>query len=156
LRHYFRMNRIIYIFIYIFLLSLPILAQHPRYPQRTPKDIAHKQTEMLVRELNITDSLLRDTLFHLHLKYALLRKETNTRSEILLHMQQIINELQNILSPEQFAVFMNRQVQTTPRYPQAQHNRLIHCHHGDSLQHLEQEEEHMPPLPPKHQLQDHQ
>lgn len=150
------MNRIIYIFIYIFLLSLPILAQHPRYPQRTPKDIAHKQTEMLVRELNITDSLLRDTLFHLHLKYALLRKETNTRSEILLYMQQIINELQNILSPEQFAVFMNRQVQTTPRYPQAQHNRLIHCHHGDSLQHLEHEEEHMPPLPPKHQLQDHQ
>ena len=132
MRHYFRMNRIIYIFIYIFLLSLPILAQHPRYPQRTPKDIAHKQTEMLVRELNITDSLLRDTLFHLHLKYALLRKETNTRSEILLHMQQIINELQNILSPEQFAVFMNRQVQTTPRYPQAQHNRLIHCHVGDN------------------------
>lgn len=156
MRRYFRMNRIIYIFIYIFLLSLPILAQHPRYPQRTPKDIAHKQTEMLVRELNITDSLLRDTLFHLHLKYALLRKETNTRSEILLYMQQIINELQNILSPEQFAVFMNRQVQTTPRYPQAQHNRLIHCHHGDSLQHLEHEEEHMPPLPPKHQLQDHQ
>ena len=156
MRRYFRMNRIIYIFIYIFLLSLPILAQHPRYPQRTPKDIAHKQTEMLVRELNITDSLLRDTLFHLHLKYALLRKETNTRSEILLHMQQIINELQNILSPEQFAVFMNRQVQTTPRYPQAQHNRLIHCHHGDSLQHLEHEEEHMTPLPPKHQLQDHQ
>lgn len=156
MRRYFRMNRIIYIFIYIFLLSLPILAQHPRYPQRTPKDIAHKQTEMLVRELNITDSLLRDTLFHLHLKYALLRKETNTRSEILFHMQQIINELQNILSPEQFAVFMNRQVQTTPRYPQAQHNRLIHCHHGDSLQHLEHEEEHMPPLPPKHQLQDHQ
>ena len=68
-----------------------------QYPRRTAEDIARKQTEMLVRELNIQDSIIRDTLFHLHLKYAYKREISNTRAEAMQYMQEINTELQNIL-----------------------------------------------------------
>lgn len=89
-------------------------------PQRTPEEIAHKQTEMLTRELNITDSLTHDTLYRVHLRYVKLRLVSNTRAQELERMQSFYAELRQILTPEQYDSFMNMQVTPGPRQPHHQ------------------------------------
>lgn len=93
-------------------------------PQRTPEDIALKQTEMLVRELGIQDSVVRDTLFRMHLKFAQKRASSNTRAEALQYMQEANMELQQILTPEQYQQYMNQQVNYAPHRHRAPHNRI--------------------------------
>jgi len=97
-------------------------------PQRTPEEIAQKQTQMMMRELGITDSALRDTLYRIHLKYALLRMHSNTRAENLSYLQAYSEDLSRVLSPEQYDRFMNRQIPDAPRYPQPQTGRVPHQH----------------------------
>jgi hypothetical protein len=117
-----------------------------QYPRRTAEDIARKQTEMLVRELNIRDSIIRDTLYHLHLKYAHKREISNTRAEAMQYMQEINAELQNILTPEQYQQFMNQQVNYGPHRPHKPYNSIIN-HKTDSTTPHEHDEAHNTPLP---------
>lgn len=112
----------IYILIALLAFSGVLCAQH--HPHRTPEDIANKQTEMLVRELQITDSLVRDTLYRMHLKFARKRQISHTRAEAMLFMQEANEELKNILTPEQYQLFMNQQVNYAPHRPQTLHNRI--------------------------------
>ena len=93
-------------------------------PQRTPEDIALKQTEMLMRELEIQDSVVRDTLFRMHLKFAQKRAISNTRAEALQYMQEANMELQQILTPEQYQQYMNQQVNYAPHRHRAPYNRI--------------------------------
>ena len=86
-------------------------------PQRTPEEIARKQTTMLARELSLTDSSQLDTLYRMHLKFANLRVISCTRAENLDRLQKMTIELQGILTTEQFRQFMNRQVDHQPRHP---------------------------------------
>ena len=116
-----------YIFTIIFLSSFalsvfaapqpPSSESSPCTPQRTPEEIARKHTEMLVRDLNIKDSLQIDTIYRIHLRYARLRQVSNTRSEHLERVQQMYNELRQVLTQEQYDRFMNQQMET-PRRPQ--------------------------------------
>lgn len=147
------MIRSFYISLVLLALSLSMVAQKSIHPRRTASDIAQKQTEMLVRELNITDSVLRDTLFHMHLKYATLRNISNTRNEAMQRMIQMQEELKHILTPEQFAAFMNRQVENHPRSPQHPCNWGTPHHHTASFSSHEGHDT-LPP-PPEHQQQDH-
>ena len=115
------MKNLLYIFLFI-CATCPLWAQH--HPQRTPEDIARKQTEMLVRELNIQDSIVRDTLYRMHLKFARKRQISNTRAEALQYMQEANEELKNILTPEQYQQFMDQQVNHEPHHPRAPYNRF--------------------------------
>lgn len=85
-----------------------------------------KQTERLTRELAISDTVTRDTLYRLHLKYAVLRHKGLTRAQNLQYMQQATEELSHILSEEQFNRFMNHRSVMQPRMPQTQTNRMPH------------------------------
>lgn len=76
-----------------------------------------KQTMRLVRELGITDSVRIDTLYRMHLKYAMVRQKGLTRAQNLERMQAIHNELKNLLTPEEFERFMNHPAEL-PRRPQ--------------------------------------
>lgn len=109
-----------------FLLLTPFLTflWAQEHPQRTPEDIALKQTEMLVRELGIQDSVVRDTLFRMHLKFAQKRAISNTRAEALQYMQEANMELQQILTPEQYQKYMNQQVNYAPHRHRAPYNRI--------------------------------
>ena len=101
------------------LLSGLMMAQEPvsePRPQRTPQQEARKQTMRLVRELGITDSVRIDTLYRMHLKYALVRQKGLTRAQNLERMQAIHNELKNLLTPEEFERFMNHPAEL-PRRP---------------------------------------
>lgn len=71
----------------------------------------------LARELGITDSVRIDTLYRMHLKYALVRQKGLTRAQNLERMQAIHNELKNLLTPEEFERFMNHPAEL-PRRPQ--------------------------------------
>lgn len=113
--------------LFIILFAQTALAQLPpneRMPQRTAEEEAMKQTERLTRELEITDTLTRDTLYRLHLKYAILRRQGLTRAQHLQYMQEATEELSHILSPELFHQFMNHRSAAHPRMPQAPTNRL--------------------------------
>lgn len=113
------------LFISLFLLASSVAALRAQeHPQRTPEDIALKQTEMLVRELEIQDSVVRDTLFRMHLKFAQKRAISNTRAEALQYMQEANMELQQILTPEQYQQYMNQQVNYAPHRHRAPHNRI--------------------------------
>ncbi|MGN0236208.1 MAG: hypothetical protein ACI4BD_07880 [Paludibacteraceae bacterium] len=86
-------------------------------PQRTPEEVARKQTEVLVRDLGIKDSLQADTIYRIHLRYARLRQVSNTRAEHLERVQQMYQELKQVLTQEQYEEFMNQQLES-PRRPQ--------------------------------------
>jgi hypothetical protein len=140
---------------HLFILILAILfvsllrAQNNCHPQRTAEDIARKQTEMMVRELGIQDSVVRDTLYRMHLKFAQKRAISNTRAEAMLYMQEANEELKQILTHEQYQQFMDQQVNHAPHHPRSPYNRfskpLI-----DSLPPPPPGAPNMPPPPPGH------
>ena len=144
------MMRYLLIFTFI-VVALLATAQH-HHPQRTATDIARKQTEMLVRELQITDSVLRDTLFRMHLKYAEKRQSENyTRADVLQCMLLMQEELKNILPTELYEAFMNRQLNHEPRAPQNPCNWIApHPHHGERTPQASEAPD-MPPPPSEHQ-----
>ena len=85
-------------------------------PQRTPEEEASKQTERLVRELGIRDSVRIDTIYKMHLKYAQIRQKGLSRAENMERMQSIYNELKLLLTPDEFERFMNHPAEQ-PRRP---------------------------------------
>lgn len=93
-------------------------------PRRTAEEEARKQTGMMVRELGLTDSLQADTLYRLHLKYARLRRQSNTRQEELNRLVLFTEELKGILTPEQYNRFMSVQVDSLPRHRQPLFGRM--------------------------------
>lgn len=93
-------------------------------PRRTDEERAMKQTEMLVRELNICDSLQRDTLYRIHLRYARSHEEVGSRQEAVERMNRLLSELKGILTPQQF-----ERLQAIPR----QHGARAHRAEKDSL-----------------------
>ena len=94
-----------------------LLAQEQNVrPQRTPEEEASKQTERLVRELGIKDSVRIDTIYRMHLKYARIRQKGLTRAENVERMQSIYNELKQLLTPDEFERFMNHPAEQ-PRRP---------------------------------------
>ena len=150
----FGMKRMLFILV-VSIVILGVQAQDKgSHPQRTPADIARKQTEMLVRELNITDSVQRDTLYRMHFKYANMRNEHCTRADILNFMMAIQEELKSILTPEQFEAFMNRQLNHQPRSHQYPCNLIAPHQHGAPPP--PPRAPHMPPPPPGHQPPNHQ
>ena len=116
------MKKLVYLVLIVLLVPVALHAQF--HPQRTPEDIARKQTEMMVRELNIVDSIVRDTLYRMHLKFATKRAVSNTRAEAMQYMQEANIELQQILTIEQYQQFMNQQVNHTPHRPKNHYNRI--------------------------------
>ena len=89
--------------IYFLLLLLPMAcavgAQSvSNVPQRTAEERAMKQTEMLVRDLGIRDSLMRDTIYRVHLRYARAREKVSTRAEMIECLNMLLAELKGILS----------------------------------------------------------
>ena len=144
------MMRCFLIFSFIVVALLALAQNH--HPQRTATDIARKQTEMLVRELQITDSVLRDTLFRMHLKYAEKRQSENyTRADVLQCMLLMQEELKNILPAELYEAFMNRQLNHEPRSPQNPCNWIApHPHHGERAPQASEVPDMSPP-PSEHQ-----
>ena len=137
-----------YLLIFTFIVvALLATAQH-HHPQRTAIDIARKQTEMLVRELQITDSVLRDTLFRMHLKYAeKFRSKDYTRADVMQYMLLMQEELKNILPTEIYEAFMNRQLNHEPRAPQNPSNwNAPHPYHGERAPQASEAPD-MPPPP---------
>lgn len=145
-----------YYILFIICLSTSIFAQEHR-PRRTAFDIARKQTEMLVRELDIVDSVMRDTLYRMHLKYAKKQFQFASQSEALECMQNMLTELKNILPIELFERFMNRHVNGAPRSPYHSCNWVnLSPQHGLELPHQRHEAPHMPPPPLGNQPPNHQ
>lgn len=108
-----------YSLIFMALLAGSMMAQEPVLevrPQRTPEEEALKQTTRLVRELGIKDSVRIDTIYRMHLKYALYRQKGLTRAENMERMQAIYTELKHLLTPEEFDAFMNHPAEL-PRRP---------------------------------------
>ena len=106
------------LFFLITLLTGYMMAQEPTAArlQRTPEEEAVKQTERLVRELNINDSVRIDTLYRMHLKYAILRRSGLTRAQEMDRMNAIVAELKVLLTSEEFEQFMNHPAEQ-PRRP---------------------------------------
>ena len=126
------MKHLCVIILTILFVPLLLQAQHNCHPQRTAEDIARKQTELLVRELGIHDSIVKDTLFRMHLKFARKRVISNTRAEAMQYMQEMNAELQKILTPMQYQQFMNQQVNYEPHRHHQPYNRII-TRSGDSI-----------------------
>ena len=95
--------------------SVVVMAQNDDFrPSRTPEEEALKQTEMLSRELTLSEQQ-RDTVYKIHLKYARLRQVSNTRAEGLERLNAMTKELLSIMTPEQREAFLNKQIEPHPR-----------------------------------------
>ena len=112
------MKKRFFILFWVALSAGLMMAQEPvtDRPQRTPQEEALKQTTRLVRELGIRDSVRFDTIYRMHLKYALERQQGLTRAQNLERMQLIYEELKKLLTEEEFERFMNQPVEQ-PRLP---------------------------------------
>ncbi len=86
--------------------------------QRTAEECAMKQTQMMIRELNISDSLQYRALYDMNLKYARLREKGCTRAQMMTNMLKRNEELKQILTKEQYEAYMNRQIQAGPHHHQ--------------------------------------
>lgn len=127
------MIRILYILLFFTWTLFAIAQRSDNHPERTPEDFAQKHTEMLVRELNIADTAMRDTIYRMHLKYALQRTTSFTREDHIRVMRMILGELQQILSHEQYVVFINRKHHYAPRSHQRYCNWIAPHQYDDSL-----------------------
>ncbi len=83
-----------------------------------------KQTEMLVRDLEISDTTLRDTIYRIHLRYARSRQESFTRTEAVERMNRLLSELKLILTPQQFERLMSIPRQQGARVHRAERDSL--------------------------------
>ena len=99
-------------------LFLSAQAPQPQRLQRTPEEEAKAQTMRLIRELGIRDSARLDTIYRMHLKYAVFRQKGLSRAENMERMQAIYAELKQLLTPEEFEQFMNHPAEQ-PRRPHA-------------------------------------
>lgn len=113
-----------YCYLAIMLVCAAVLvnAQPPSFPpdqpKRTPEEIARKQTSMLVRELNLKDSMVIDSLYRINVRHNKRREAGQTRAQEFEGMQFFLSELKGILTPEQYNQFMNQKVDK-PRHPHA-------------------------------------
>lgn len=84
-------------------------------PVRTPEVVAQKQTQMLIRELCISDSAVCQAVYQIFLKYAHLRRPEESRTEMIDRLTGQQNDLKKILTPEQFRIYMNCSRRDGPR-----------------------------------------
>lgn len=118
------MKRLMFAFAILLGCTIVWASGQPTPIQRTPEEIAMKQTEMLTRNLNITDSLIRDTLYKVHLHFAQRRHPNPTIEEIHQHRQAVMQTLQGILTPQQYNALLQHQQATAPRGPKTPVYRL--------------------------------
>ena len=118
----YMVQRLFSLFMVVF-LSLGMWAQESTVvrPQRTPEEEALTQTMRLVRELDLTDSVRIDTIYRMHLKYAMIRQKGLTRAENMERMQAIYSELKLLLTADEFDRFMNHPAEQ-PRAPRGAAN----------------------------------
>ena len=99
----------------LMMASMMAVAQTEEFrPCRTPEEEALKQTEMLSRELQLTEQQ-RDTVYRIHLKYARMRQISNTRAEGLQRMNTMTQELLAVMTEEQRERFLNKQIGPHPQ-----------------------------------------
>ena len=53
--------------------------------------------------------------YKIHLKYAVMRQYSNTRAEGLQRLNDMVQELLNVMTPEQREKFLNKQIEPHPR-----------------------------------------
>lgn len=120
------------------MLSAQEAPQGPR-SHPTAEEKALKQTEMIVRELRITDTVQYHQLFDMHLRYARQYENGYTRAQWMEVIEAMNKDLRAILTQEQYEAFMNKQVQEGPHGPKPQVGRFCNHHDGSAR----------PALPPK-------
>ena len=129
-------------------VCITLAAQGHHQHHRTPEDIARRQTDILVEELEITDSVMVDTLYRMHYKYAQMRHDSCYNREYALQcMLKAQEELSKILSPEQFELFKIRCLSQSRRSPKYPCNRIAPIN-GDALPPQEQTEHNIPTKQP--------
>lgn len=102
-----------YILLTFIFLSISLAqAEEPIHrPQRTAEEEAQKITEMLCREVGGVDSVQRDTIYRMNLQMARARRISNTRQEELDRRVKAMQILREILTPQQYDRFANRQIE---------------------------------------------
>ncbi len=111
------------------MLCFDTYAQEPCYPKRTPEEEAAKHTEMMKRNLNLTENQI-DTVYTINLYYAQLRRTANSRNEIMKFLQDLNAKLRNILTDEQYQKHLQLQKEHRPKRPPMFRTETILEHHN--------------------------
>lgn len=119
--YYLRCMKHLYLVVILLALSASVNAQPPAQkdmPQRTPEEMARKQTYMLIRELGLTDSIVIDSIYRINVRHNKRRMQGQSRAEELQGMYLFLEEIKGVVTPEQYDRFMNRKPDC-PRHPHA-------------------------------------
>lgn len=107
-------TRFVYL-LFALLGGISLMAQQAEgKPQRTPQQIAERQTERLQRDVNLTEQQ-RDTVYAIHLKYAERRRENEDRSHVMIRMDSLREDLKGVLTDEQFKLLQQKRRETGPQ-----------------------------------------
>lgn len=121
-------NRIILYILFVFSTftvswaQAPHACNNPHCPTRTSEDEARKMTEMMVRDLGLSDSVQITRIYELNLRVAIERKgqtEAPTAEQHQARMTRFMSQLKTILTAEQYERFMTICRSREPRHPQA-------------------------------------
>lgn len=104
-----------YLLIYCLFVSLSIFAQNVEKPQRSPEDIAQRQTAMLKQDLDLTDEQV-EQVYVINLKYAQLGRPQN-QEQADERIKQKLSDLKAILTEQQYESFL-RKMTAMKRMPQ--------------------------------------
>lgn len=119
--YYLRCMEHLYLVVILLALSASVNAQPPAQkdmPQRTPEEMARKQTYMLIRELGLTDSIVIDSIYRINVRHNKRRMQGQSRAEELQGMYLFLEEIKGVVTPEQYDRFINRKPDC-PRHPHA-------------------------------------
>lgn len=106
--------------------GLSVYAQEPPVvPRRTAEERAMKQTEMLIRDLDIKDSVLHDTIYRVHLRYVHQREQVTNRLEAVECINRLLAELKGILTPAQYERLQSIPLRHGARAPRAETDSVL-------------------------------
>ena len=77
-----------------------LFAQDEQRPRRTAEEEAAKQTAMLAQYLSLTQQQI-DSVYTIHLRYAVLRRESQQEGDRRLLFEQMLFEMKKLLTAEQ-------------------------------------------------------
>lgn len=119
------MKKILFCLFFIPVTCLAVARDMPEEAHhRSAEGKALKQTEMIVRELNINDTAEYHKLFDMYLRYARKYEEGCTRAQWLEQIEAMNKDLHQILTKEQYEAFMNKQMNEGPHSPKPQVGRF--------------------------------
>ncbi len=104
------------------------------HPKRTPEEEADKHTEMMKRDLQLTDAQM-ESIFQIYLNFAKNKQNVKSREEMIVLFKQLNESFKVVLTEEQYQLHIKHQQEVRNR----RHNK--HANEGNPMRIIQSAQE---------------